>query len=80
VCCFGTQNLNEDKLTLAKMQGVDQVDIFMDGDEAGQKAAADIKILCEKVGLESRNVHLKGTDPGALNEAQVRSLEKKLYA
>ena len=80
VCCFGTQNLNEDKLLLAKMQGVEQIDIFMDGDDAGQKAAADIKILCEKVGLETRNIHLKNTDPGALNENQVRSLEKKLYA
>jgi DNA primase len=80
VCCFGTQNLNEAKLTLVKMQGVEQVDIFMDGDDAGQKAAEEIKILCEKVGLTTRNVHLKGTDPGALNENQVRSLEKKLYA
>jgi DNA primase len=52
----------------------------MDGDDAGQKAAEEIKILCEKVGLTTRNVHLKGTDPGALNENQVRSLEKKLYA
>lgn len=78
-CCFGTKNISEDKLSLLKMQGATQIDIFFDGDDAGQNAAETIKVMCEKVGLFSRNVFLKNTDPGALNESQVKKLETKLY-
>jgi len=78
-CCFGTKNISEDKLSLLKMQGATQVDIFFDGDDAGQNAAETIKAMCEKVGLFSRNVFLKNTDPGALSESQVKKLETKLY-
>ena len=79
VCCFGTQNINEDKLSMLKMQGVDGIDIFFDGDEPGQKAAEKVKIMCEHVGLPYRNIHLKDTDPGALMLHQVEKLKRKLY-
>lgn len=78
-CCFGTKNISEDKLSLLKMQGATQIDIFFDGDDAGQNAAETIKVMCEKAGLFSRNVFLRNTDPGALNESQVKKLETKLY-
>jgi DNA primase len=61
------------------MQGATQIDIFFDGDDAGQNAAETIKVMCEKAGLFSRNVFLRNTDPGALNESQVKKLETKLY-
>jgi DNA primase len=80
VCCFGTHNINEDKLAMLRMQNVSHVAIFFDGDEAGQKAAENVKILCEEVSLGYRNIHLKGEDPGGLTQAQVAGLEKKLYA
>lgn len=80
VCCFGTNNINEDKLAMLQMQGVSKLAIFFDGDEAGQKAANNVKVMCEKVGLVTRNINLAETDPGALTESQVTKLERKLYA
>ena len=80
LCCFGTNNINEDKLALLKMKGVSRVATFFDGDDAGKKAAENVKVMCEKVSLNTRNISLKNLDPGALTEAQVRKLESKLYA
>ena len=80
LCCFGTNNINEDKLGMLKIQGVSRVATFFDGDEAGQKAATNVKVMCEKVGLVTRNISLPELDPGALTETQVRKLESKLYA
>jgi DNA primase len=80
VCCFGTKNVNEAKLQILRMQGAEGVDVFFDGDDAGQKAAKTIIDMCEKVGLITRNVHLSGTDPGELSETQVIKLARKLYA
>lgn len=79
VCCFGTNNINEDKLKMLSIQGVSRVGVFFDGDDAGQKAAERIIGMCEKVGLLARNIHLKDMDPGALTESQVRNLERRLY-
>jgi len=80
VCCFGTNNVNEDKLAILSMQGVSRVTIFFDGDEAGQKAAINVKVMSEKIGFRVRNIELKDLDPGALTETQIRKLESKLYA
>lgn len=79
VCCFGTNNINEDKLSILKMQNVERISVFFDGDEAGQKAAENIKIMCENTDLLYRNIYLKDTDPGELTAAQIKGLEKKLY-
>ena len=80
ICCFGTNNINENKLSILKMQNVEKIGIFFDGDEAGQKAAENIKSMCEKLDLVSRNIYLKDTDPGALTAPQIQKLEQKLYA
>ena len=82
MCCFGVKNVDEDKLSILSMQGVDSIDIFMDNDEAGQAASERIKGLCEKVGLTSRNIKFgnKQQDAGALTETQVTKLKSKLYA
>jgi DNA primase len=81
VCCFGTKNIDEDKLSILKMQNVDGVDIVFDGDEAGQSAAENIKIMADKVGLISRNVNLGANiDPGGLATSKVTSLRDRLYS
>ena len=80
VCCFGTKKVTQDKLEMLKIQGVDRVDIFFDGDDAGQAAADKVEELCERTGLITRNICLKDTDPGALAENQVQKLKGKLYA
>ncbi len=79
VCCFGTNNYNETKLSMLRVQGVEYVDVFFDGDEPGQQAAEKLVSECEKVGLVARNVYLKETDPGALSQTSVDKLRKKLY-
>jgi len=79
VACFGTQTLTTEKLSVLKLQGIDRIDIFMDGDKAGQEAAEKIRGMCDEVGLLTRNVYMKGKDPGELNFSEVASIGKKLY-
>jgi len=80
ICCFGTKNINEDKLRMLSIQGVDEVIVFFDGDEAGQNASKEVQEMAERVGLASRNVSLKDRDPGALPLQTVQKLKSKLYA
>ena len=79
VCCFGTNNYNEAKLSMLRVQGAEYVEVFFDGDDPGQQAAEKLVSECEKVGLVARNVYLKDTDPGALTQTSVDKLRKKLY-
>jgi DNA primase len=79
VCTFGTKNINEDKLKMLSIQGVDSIDVFFDGDDAGQTAAMKIKEMCKQVGLLHRNICLKNTDPGALKQQAIETLKRKLY-
>jgi len=79
VCCFGTKNINEDKLRMLSIQGVDTVDIFFDGDKAGQEAAENVANLCDASDLAHRNINIKDTDPGELTQARVTGLKNKLY-
>ena len=80
VCTFGTKNINEDKLRMLSIQGVDSIDIFFDGDDAGQEASKYVQTMCENAELAHRNICLKDTDPGALKEQAVKTLKRKLYA
>jgi len=80
VCCHGTRNINEDKLSMLRIQGVDNVDVFFDGDDPGQEAAVIVKNICDAMGMMTRNIHLAGKDPGELTENQVHGLMRKLYA
>lgn len=79
VCCFGTNNINSDKLAMLRMKGVDTIVIFFDGDEPGQEAAEKVQLLCEKLDLKPVNVYLKDRDPGAIGQEQVSKLYEKLY-
>ena len=80
ICCFGTKNINEDKLGMLSIQGVEEVVVFFDGDDAGQDAAKIVKEMVERIGLTTRNVSLKNTDPGALPLKSVQTLKSKIYA
>jgi DNA primase len=82
VCCFGVKNINEEKLQVLSVSGVEGVDVFLDNDEAGQTGSAKIRELCETVGLDTRNISFgnKSMDAGALAESQVTKLKSKLYA
>lgn len=80
ICCFGTKNIDIEKLSILKMQNIAGVDIMFDGDNAGQEAAEDLKIMAEKVGLIPRNINLgSNIDPGGLAQAKVSSLRDRLY-
>ena len=80
ICCFGTKNIDTEKLSILKMQNIAGVDIMFDGDEAGQNAAEDLKVMAEKVGLIPRNVNLgSNIDPGGLADVKVSSLRDRLY-
>jgi DNA primase len=80
ICCFGTNNVDADKLSILKMQDIMGVDIIFDGDDAGQKAAENVRVLAERAGLITRNVNLgQNIDPGSLAEQQVKNLGERLY-
>lgn len=79
ICAFGTQKVTQEKLELLKIQGVNGIDIFYDGDEAGQKAAVDVARLIESLDIDTRNVYLKGKDPGELTAQQVLKIKETLY-
>ena len=79
VCCFGTRNINEEKLSILRLQGIEEAIVLFDGDEAGQTAAAKVQEMCENVDLLTRNINVVDIDPGALTENQVEKLKDKLY-
>lgn len=82
VCCFGVKNVTEEKLQVLSVAGIEGIDVFLDNDEAGQTGSAKVRELCEKVGLDSRNIAFgdKSLDAGALVQSQVDKLKSKLYA
>lgn len=79
VCAFGTQKVTREKLQILKIQGISGVDIFFDGDDAGIKAAEEVRNLCESEELDTRIITLKDTDPGELTASKVIKLKEKLY-
>tara|TARA_B100001939_G_scaffold291832_1_gene263760 strand:+ start:327 stop:1160 length:834 start_codon:yes stop_codon:yes gene_type:complete len=81
VCCFGVKSVTVEKLQVLSVQGIERIDIFLDNDEAGQKGAEQIKLLCEEVDLATRNIAFgnKHIDAGALTLDQVTKLKDRLY-
>ncbi len=79
ICCFGTNNVQKEKLEMLKMSGVSKVFVFFDGDDPGQAGAEKVHELCSTVELPSKNIKLTGTDPGALPLNKVTKLKEKLY-
>lgn len=75
LCIFGTGSFNAEKANLLDSRGVTRVDIMMDSDESGRKAATKIADLLDKRNIFSRIIQLPpGLDPGELTERQVDAL------
>jgi len=77
VCIFGTGNFSNKKAELLDKLGTLSVDILMDGDIAGKRAAARIEGLLEKRDIATK-IHVlpEGQDPGILNFKQAERLFK----
>jgi DNA primase len=80
VCCFGTntlQNTAKQKLLPFKAQGVTNIYILFDGDEAGEKAAKQLKPVLEEDDFIVEIMKLPdGVDPGELDTIDVQSIKE----
>jgi len=80
ICCFGTntlQNYAKQKLLPFKAQGVTHVYILFDGDEAGEKAAKQLKPIIEQEEFVVEIIKLPdGVDPGELDQIEVHSIKE----
>jgi DNA primase len=78
VCCFGTNTLQsetKEKLMPYKAQGITHIFLLFDGDEAGEKAAKQLKPLIEQEEFVVEIIKLPdGSDPGELDEFDVKSI------
>jgi len=75
LCIFGTTNFTKKKVTILDNMGVTRVDIMMDSDPAGQKAAEKIAELLDSRNIYSRIITLPpGVDPGELTKEQAERL------
>ena len=80
VCCFGTKNIDEDKLSILKMQNVEGVDIMFDGDTAGRQGAEVAANLAIELEFDVRIIPLaEGQDPGSLTQNEVDLKIAKYY-
>ena len=82
VCCFGVKNITVEKLNVLSMKGIDQIYIYFDEDEAGQKSAHEVKTLCEEAEIEGsilRYFPEEHSDPGSLSAQHIEYIKEKLY-
>lgn len=79
VATLGTQTISREKLVLLKVQGVTGIDLFFDNDDAGKKAAEEVKTLAESIDLVVNTISAKVADPGELTAQQVIKLGETLY-
>jgi DNA primase len=75
LCIFGATNFNKIKTELLDRIGVTRVDIAMDSDAAGQRAAEKITNLLDSRNIYARVISLpQGFDPGILTQKQAERL------
>ena len=68
------------KLALLKVYGVQGIQLFFDGDTAGQEAAKKVTDMCDEIGMPSSIIPIAtGTDPGDLTKERVIDLREYLY-
>jgi DNA primase len=83
VCAFGTntlQNETKAKLLPFKAQGITHIYLLFDGDDAGRKAAQQLKPTIEQEGFIVEIINLPdGTDPGELDKEDIRSIAEYIY-
>jgi DNA primase len=77
-CAFGTNTLQADtklKMFPYKAQGISHIYILFDGDDAGEKAAENLKLTLEQLEFIVEIIKLPdGTDPGDLDQINVQSI------
>jgi DNA primase len=77
-CAFGTNTLQSDtklKMFPYKAQGISHIYILFDGDDAGEKAAENLKLTLEQLEFIVEIIKLPdGTDPGDLDQLNVQSI------
>jgi len=77
-CAFGTNTLQSDtklKMFPYKAQGISHIYILFDGDDAGEKAAENLKLTLEQLEFIVEIIKLPdGTDPGELDQLNVQSI------
>lgn len=77
---FGANTFREEFLDRFKIEGIDEVIIMLDGDEAGRQASEEIKEMLDREYINNKVVKLpNGTDPGDMSEQSVLKLKEKLY-
>ena len=81
VCCFGTRNIDIEKLKLLKMKGVVGIDLLFDPDDAGQEAVGRVIEMCDVAEILHKNIKLPRAlgDAGALTKNKVKELKESLY-
>jgi DNA primase len=84
VCTFGTNTLAKtakEKLLPFRAQGVSKIYIMFDGDEAGRKAAKELKPIIEALEYECEIIQLEDDqDPGEMSQEYVDSIEEYVNA
>lgn len=75
LCIFGTTNFSKTKLDMLDSLGITRVDIMMDSDAAGTKAAEKIAEMLDSRNIYTRIITLpRGIDPGELTKEQAERL------
>lgn len=81
VAAFGVNKVTKERLNILKIQGVTNIDIFMDNDTAGQEGAEKLIKLLDTNEMSHRNITITGVkDPGELTASKVIKLKEKLYS
>lgn len=78
LCSFGTNAVTHQKLELLKLRGISGLDIMFDADDAGKKAAEEIREMAKDL-FDVRIVTLKEGDPGEIKPKFAEKLKEKLY-
>ncbi len=70
----------KDFLNTIKIEGIDEVILMFDGDDAGKTAASRLKAVLDEEYISNKVITLpNGTDPGELSQDTVDKIKEKLY-
>lgn len=77
ICCFGSSNFNNEKLSVLKISGVTGLDILFDADDAGKAGAEKVRKIAGD--FPTKVITLKSGDPGSMTLTQIVNLRTNLY-
>ena len=77
---FGVDTFKDNHLESLKIEGIDEVILMLDGDDAGRKGSARIKEILDDNFIANKTIKLpEGQDPGNFSQSQVIKLKETLY-